>query len=206
MKTILIIGCGALSHELASLHQIEQWTHVRLRCLPASLHNRPEQIPEAVRMAIQLGRPDYDAIFVAYGDCGTGGRLDQVLLEEGVSRLPGAHCYAFYAGEDQFSAMAEAEPGTFYLTDFLVRHFQRLVMDELGIRQHPQLRDLYFGHYTRVLWLRQNDDVALRRQAEQAAVDLGLPLVEQVTGLGALGHSLIRFVDAQAPAVAVGGS
>jgi hypothetical protein len=201
MKTILIIGCGALSHELASLQQLQQWTHVRLRCLPASLHNRPEQIPEAVRMAIQLGRADYDAIFVAYGDCGTGGRLDQVLQEEGVDRLPGAHCYAFYAGEEQFNALAEAEPGTFYLTDFLVRHFQRLVLEELGIRQHPELRALYFGHYTRVMWLRQGDGVGLRQQAEQAAAALGLPLTEQATGLGQLAHSVIRFVDAQPRAV-----
>lgn len=205
MKTILVIGCGALSHELASLHQLKQWTHVRIRCLPASLHNRPEHIPEAVRMAIQLGRSEYDSIFVAYGDCGTGGRLDRVLAEAGVARLPGAHCYAFYAGEERFNALAEAEPGTFYLTDFLVRHFQRLVLEELGIRRHPELRELYFGHYTRVLWLRQGDGTALRHQAEQAAMALGLPLAEEATGLGALAQSVIRFVDAQ-PRIAVEGS
>lgn len=197
MKTLLVIGCGALSHELASLHQLQQWTHVRIRCLPASLHNRPEQIPEAVRMAIQLGRSEYDAIFVAYGDCGTGGRLDQVLVEEGVARLPGAHCYAFYAGVDQFNALAEAEPGTFYLTDFLVRHFARLVLEELGIRQHPELRSVYFGQYKRVVWLRQSNDIALRQQAEQAAASLGLPLCEYSTGLGELAQSVIRFVETQ---------
>lgn len=156
-------------------------------------------------MAIHLGRSDYDAIFVAYGDCGTGGRLDQVLAEEGVARLPGAHCYAFYSGVDRFTALADAEPGTFYLTDFLVRHFERLVMTELGIRKHPELRDMYFGHYTRVLWLRQADDIGLRRQAEQAASALSLPLAELATGLGAMAHSLIRFVDAQ-PRAAVGSS
>lgn len=196
MKPLLIIGCGALAAEMNALKQANDWTRVRVQCLPADLHNRPERIPEAVRAAIHQARGQYSGIFVAYGDCGTGGVLDRVLAEEQVERLPGAHCYAFYAGPKAFEALAAEEPGTFYLTDFLARHFERLVMRELGLRQHPELRELYFGHYRRLLWLTQSGDSSLEALARNAASELGLTFAQRYTGLGDLGTELLRFVDA----------
>jgi hypothetical protein len=145
--TVLLIACGALAHELVELQRRNQWTHVRIQCLPADLHNRPKEIPAAVRSAIARNRPAYKHIFVAYGDCGTGGALDRVLEDCGVERLPGAHCYDFYTGAETLAEMAAEEPGTFYLTDFLVRHFDRLVKRGLGLERHPHLMQSYFGNY-----------------------------------------------------------
>jgi hypothetical protein len=136
--TVLIIACGALAKEIVELQRLNGWSHVRIQCLPAELHNRPEKIPDAVRAAIVKYREQYEHLFVAYADCGTGGALDKVLDELGVERLPGAHCYEFYAGASQFAAMADSEPGTFYLTDFLTRHFDRLVKEGLGLDRHLQ--------------------------------------------------------------------
>ena len=127
---------------------------------------------------------------MAYGDCGTGGGIDRVLERLGVERLPGAHCYEIFATPTQFHAMAEEAPGTFYLTDFLVRHFERLVMEGLKIRVYPQLRDDYFGHYTRVVYLAQTEDPALLAAAEAAATSLSLPLEVRPTGLGDLSRHL----------------
>ncbi|TGG94019.1 DUF1638 domain-containing protein [Natronospirillum operosum] len=199
MKPLQVIACGALAHELTALQRANGWSGVQVQCLPAELHNRPERIPEAVRQAIRAARPQVRALFVAYGDCGTGGALDRVLAEEGVERLPGAHCYAFYAGPERFDALAAAEPGTFYLTDFLARHFERLVMRELGLRAHPELRDLYFGHYRRVLWLTQTGDSALATRARAAAEALGLEFAQLHTGLGALETRVLRFVSQPPP-------
>ena len=146
-----------------------------LTCLPASLHNRPERIPGAVAARIRRARADgYDRIFVAYADCGTGGLLDRVLEGEGVARLEGAHCYEVYAGRAAFAALADEEPGTFYLTDFLVRNFDRLVVRGLGLDRHPELLPMYFGNYRRLVYLAQADDAALTSRAEAAAATLGL--------------------------------
>ena len=120
----LLIACGALAREVLALIRLNGWSHMELACLPAHLHNRPQRIPAAVRAKIRKARPHYARILVLYGDCGTGGALDQVLAEEGVERIPGPHCYAFYSGIDDFLAQAEAEPACFYLTDYLVRHFR----------------------------------------------------------------------------------
>ena len=124
-KGLLIIACGALAHEITALRRANRWDDLTVRCLPAELHNRPERIPAAVRALIEECREGYRSIFVAYADCGTGGGLDAVLAEEGVERIPGAHCYEFFATGPVFAELAEAEPGTFYLTDFLLRHFER---------------------------------------------------------------------------------
>ncbi len=133
---MLIIACGALAHEITALRRANRWDDLHVRCLPAELHNRPEKIPGAVRVMIHESRGRYRTIFVAYADCGTGGMLDAVLREEGVERIPGAHCYEFFATGPVFAALAEAEPGTFYLTDFLLRHFERLVIRGLGAWSH----------------------------------------------------------------------
>jgi hypothetical protein len=194
----LVIACGALAREITALRAANGWDGLHLQCLPADLHNRPERIPEAVRDAIAAARGRYRRIFVAYGDCGTGGRLDAVLAAEGVQRLPGAHCYAFYAGEAAFEALAQAEPGTFYVTDFLARHFERLVIEGLGIDRHPELAPLYFGNYRRLVFLGQTADpaarAALRDRARQAAARLGLAFEEHHTGYGALQPHLARVL------------
>lgn len=199
----LVIACGALAREIAALRAANGWSRLDVRCLPAQLHNRPERIPEAVRAAIGDARAGYGSIFVAYADCGTGGRLDAVLADEGIERLPGAHCYEFYAGSAVFAALAQAEPGTFYLTDFLARHFERLVIQGLGIARHPELARIYFANYRRLVFLRQTTDAAagaaLRALALQAAARLGLAFEERATGYGALQTALARLASAPSP-------
>lgn len=183
----LLIACGALAREVLAVIAANRLDHLTLTCLPAHWHNRPERIAPGVRAKIRAGRrAGYGAILCLYGDCGTGGALDAVLAEEGVERLPGAHCYAFYAGLARFEALHEAEIGTFYLTDYLVRHFDRLIIKGLGLDRHPELRDAYFGHYTRVLFLAQAPDAGLRAKAEGCAAKLGLPLAMIETGYGLL--------------------
>jgi hypothetical protein len=168
-----------------------------LTCLPATLHNRPENIPAAVVARIRRARRDgYDRIFVAYADCGTGGLLDRVLEAEGVERLAGAHCYEVYAGREAFAALAEDEPGTFYLTDFLVRNFDRLVVRGLGLDRHPELLPVYFGNYTRLLYLAQTEDARLTAAAEAGARRLGLAFERRFTGLGELGPAVRTFGEA----------
>jgi hypothetical protein len=191
---LIVIACGALARELRAIIETNRLAGVRIACLPAKLHNRPQLIPDAVRRKIRALRPLRAPIFCAYGDCGTGGMLDAVLLEEGVERLPGAHCYAFYAGIETFDALHEDEPGTFYLTDFLVRHFRRLLVVGLGLDRHPELFDDYFRHYRRVVWLAQAPTPALRKQAEQAAAFLRLPLEVRETGFGLLESDILKRV------------
>lgn len=166
--------------------------NVRVECLPAVLHNRPEQIPAAVRSRVESATA-YDRVFVAYGDCGTGGRLDAVLDELGVERLPGAHCYQFFTGVEEFDALHEAEIGTLYLTDYLARHFDRLIWKGLGLDRHPELLTDYFGHYTRVLHIAQTDDAAREHEARAAAERLGLAYERRMVGLGALEPALLQI-------------
>ena len=192
--SLIVIACGALARELRAIIDTNGLDRVKVACLPAKLHNRPQLIPEAVRRKIRSLRPLGAPIFCAYGDCGTGGMLDAVLAEEGVERLPGAHCYAFYAGLDAFDAMHEDEPGTFYLTDFLVRHFQRLLVEGLGLDRHPELFDDYFRHYRRVIYLAQSPTPALIAQAEKAARFLRLPLEVRETGFGLLQSEVLKRV------------
>jgi hypothetical protein len=179
----LLIACGALARELVTVLRRNKWDHIRIQCLPAELHNRPEQIPGAVEDAIKQYRGTYEHIFVAYGDCGTGGLLDRVLEKYDVERIPGAHCYEFFAGTSVFESLAEAELGTFYLTDFLVRHFDKLVIEGLGLDRHPELRDLYFGNYRKVVFLAQSADEELSSLAREHAKFLGLEYAQQPTGL-----------------------
>ena len=189
-KPALVIACGALAREIADLKRSYGWRHLHLRCLDAKLHNRPGEIPGRVRDAIREARTDYAQVFVAYADCGTGGALDRVLAEEGVERLPGAHCYQFFAGRKRFAQLSAAAPGTFYLTDFLARHFDRLVIEPLGLDTHPELRDDYFGNYTRLAYLSQTPDAALLQAAKAAAERLALPFEHLHCGLGELESEL----------------
>ena len=188
---VLVIACGALAHEIVALRAINGWSHVDVSCLPAELHNRPNLIPQAVREKIRSNRGRYRSIFVAYADCGTGGLLDVVLKEEGVERIPGAHCYEFFAGHEAFAALADEEPGSFFLTDFLLRHFDRLVIRGLGLDRHPELLPQYFGNYRRLVYLAQLPPTS--EQLEQglaAARRLGLDFEHRVTGYGLLQTSL----------------
>lgn len=182
----LLIACGALAREARAVIAANRLDHLDLACLPASLHNRPERIPAAVRRRIGRARHDYARILVLYADCGTGGELDRVLQDEGVERIAGPHCYAFFAGEAAFAAMAEAEPGTFWLTDFLARQFETLVIRGLGIDRHPELLPLYFGNYRRLVYLSQTQDPALLAKARAAADRLGLAFEHRATGFGGL--------------------
>ncbi len=190
---VLVIACGALSREIIALKRASGWSGLEVTCLPPELHNHPEQIPAAVRCAIVAARPHFDRLFVAYADCGTGGALDRVLAEEGVERLPGAHCYELFATSGVFAALAEAEPGTFYLTDFLVRHFERLVAASLGIDRYPQLVSEYFRHYRRVVYLTQVAQPALERAARAIAARLGLAYEQRLTGYGDLATGLAQL-------------
>jgi hypothetical protein len=194
-RRTLVIACGALAREIVHL-QRGPLAHIDVTCLPANLHNRPERIPAEMRRKIRESRASYAEILCLYADCGTGGELDRVLGEEGVTRIEGAHCYEFFAGADNFAAMMEEEPGTFFLTDFLVRHFDRLVITGLGLDRFPQLRDDYFGNYRRLVYLAQFDDDELTGRAQAAAVRLGLAFERRLTGLGGLGTFLARLGEA----------
>jgi uncharacterized protein DUF1638 len=186
---VLVVGCGALARELVDLTR--GLPNVDITCLPATLHNRPGGIPAAVRDRIRSRRAGYDRVFVAYADCGTGGLLDRVIEEEGVDRLPGAHCYEFYAGRPDFARLTDEEPATFFLTDFLARNFDRLVWRGLGLDRHPELLADYFRNYRRLVYLSQRDDPQLVVVATRAAARLGLAFEHRVTGYGELATSIV---------------
>ncbi len=191
----LVIACGALAREINQLKKTNGWEHLELTCIDAALHFYPEKIAVQLRARIRENRDQYDDIYIAYAECGTRGEIDKIIAEEGIERLPGAHCYQFFAGEESFAQMSDDEPGTFYLTDFLVRHFDRLVMRSLGLDKHPELRDMYFGNYKRVVYLAQTTDEKLVQAAKRAAAALGLAFEHVHTGYGDLEQSLRRKFD-----------
>ena len=171
---VLVLACGAIAREVLAVIELNGWSHVDVRCLPAKLHSRPELIPAAVDAKLHELAPRYERVFVAYADCGTGGALDPVLERHGVERLPGAHCYGFLAGNDVWDAIHEEDPATFYLTDFLARHFDALVVRPLRLDTHPELKPIVFGNYRRLVYLAQTDDSDRDRRAEAAAAFLAL--------------------------------
>ena len=186
---LLVIACGALAREIVWLQKANGWEQFDLQCLDAELHNRPKLIPGKLRLKIEQNRKKYHHIFVAYADCGTGGQIDALLAEDamrGIERLPGAHCYSFYAGEERFSELAEQDLGTFYLTDFLVEHFDRLIIRGLGLDDHPELREQLFANYTKVVYLSQRQDSWLEQQAKKAAEFLALGFEVVPCGYGDL--------------------
>ena len=183
---VLVIACGALAREVQAVLTANRLDHITLTCLPATLHNRPERIPDAVRAAIRENRARYERIAVAYADCGTGGMLDRVCEEEGVARVAGPHCYAFFSGTEKFLAAGDADMQTFFLTDFLARQFDAFVIEPLGLDRHPELRDAYFGNYRRLVYLAQTNDAELDGRARRAAERLGLAYEKRMTGLGDL--------------------
>ena len=187
---VLVIACGALAREILTLIKLNDWHHITLTCLPAILHNTPGRITPAVRETIQRHRADYDRIFVAYADCGTGGGLTQLCNELGVTMIEGPHCYSFFEGNAAFAARAEDDFRTFYLTDFLARQFEAFVIVPLGLDRHPELRDAYFGHYEKLTYLAQTEDADLTEKAKAAASRLGLSFERKFTGYGDLDTAL----------------
>lgn len=189
----LIIACGALARELSEVISINNLEHIEVECLPASYHNYPEKIPAALEERILKHSTDYDQIFVGYADCGTGGKVDKVCEKFGLKRLSGSHCYEFFAGRDNFADIQEDNIGSFYLTDFLVKHFERLVVKALWIDTHPELLNEFFGNYTQVVYLAQTNDPELEKLAHEAAEKLGLELVIRRTGYGDLEPEIISL-------------
>ncbi|SLN46377.1 hypothetical protein AQS8620_01916 [Aquimixticola soesokkakensis] len=186
--SVLVIACGALAREILALIAVNGWSHVRLTCLPAILHNHPNKITQAVEDAVQTHARDGLEIFVAYADCGTGGDLAKACARMGVKMIAGPHCYAFFDGLTAFAARDEVT--SFYLTDFLARQFDAFVWQPLGLDRHPQLLDMYFGNYEKLVYLAQSEDAALTAQAQAAAARLGLAFERRFTGYGDLSRAL----------------
>ncbi|MGB2108150.1 MAG: DUF1638 domain-containing protein [Candidatus Puniceispirillum sp.] len=181
---VLMIACGALAREILDITRQLPAGSVELTCLPAAWHNHPEKIVPGLKRKVDAAKRTGRKIVVIYGDCGTGGAIDAYLASESILRIPGPHCYEMFMGKSDFDAEMEAELGTFFLTDYMVRHFERLVMKGMGLRQHPQLRDMYFGNYKRVLYIAQTRDPALLNKARDAAAMLALDFDYRYTGYG----------------------
>jgi hypothetical protein len=183
---LTLVACGALAREILAITDQFPVGTVELTCLPASWHNHPEKIVPGLARKVNSLRRKGRRIAVIYGDCGTGGALDDFLKREKIDRIPGPHCYEMFMGKPDFDAEMEDQLGTFFLTDYMVRHFERIVMQGMGLRKHPQLRDMYFGNYTRVLYIAQTDDPALEAKARHAADTLGLAYDYRFAGFGEL--------------------
>jgi len=182
----LLIACGALGREITTLIDIMGLENITISCLPAHFHNTPEKIPDGVEQKIIEAGDRYGRILVLYGECGTGGRLDAILEREGIARIPGDHCYEFFMGSADFKTLFEDEPGTFFLTDYLVKHFELLIIQGLGLDRFPQLLDDYFGNYTRLVYLAQSENPELDAAALKAAARLNLNFERRFTGYGGL--------------------
>ena len=198
-EPLLVIACGALAREIQQLKLLNGWQHIRIQCLDAELHNRPDLIAGKLREKLQQNRDashtNYRNIFIAYADCGTGGDIDRVMAEFSseecpIERLPGAHCYAFFAGIEAFDEMAEEALGTFYLTDFLAQHFERLIIKGMKLDKHPELKPMMFGNYTRLVYLSQIHNEKLHIAAQKAADYLGVDYEHKHTGYGLLESGL----------------
>ncbi|MEM7470990.1 MAG: DUF1638 domain-containing protein [Pseudomonadota bacterium] len=185
---ILLLACGALAREILAVKEANGLDHMVLSCLPAIYHNTPDKIVPAVREAVAQNRDDYAQIFVVYADCGTGGLLQAACAELGVEMIAGPHCYSFFEGNDAFEARDEIT--AFYLTDFLVRQFDAFVTRPLGLDRHPQLRDMYFEHYEKLVYQAQTRDPDLEAKAQRCAEALGLDYEYRFTGYGDLEGTL----------------
>lgn len=191
----IILACGALSHELVALKRQFGWENLAIQCLPAELHNRPEQIVPKLEPLIQKAQLQYDNVLIGYADCGTGGRIDSLARKYNLQRLPGAHCYEFFATTPLFERLSNENLGTFYLTDFLARHFERLMIRGYKLDKHPELKDMLFSNYTKMVYLTQIEHPERLKQAEAAAQWLGVPLEIHHTGYGDLGQSVSHFLQ-----------
>jgi len=188
---VLLLACGALAREIIAIQEANGWAHLDLKCLPAKLHNEPDKITGAVERAVVKFRSDYESIFVVYADCGTGGLLKQKCEELGVTMVEGPHCYSFFEGNEAFTKKSEEEISALYLTDFLTRQFDAFMWRPMGLDRHPELRDMYFGNYTKVVYQAQTEDSELTEAAKGIAERLGLSFERRFTGYG----DLTNFVE-----------
>jgi hypothetical protein len=197
---LLVVACGALAKEVVALRTQmgDAATNMTLQCLPAEYHNSPQKIAPAIDKILTEWRADFDQVLVGYGECGTGGALDKVLEKHAAERLPFAHCYEFFAGAELFQTITDEEIGSFFLTDYLVKNFDRLVMRGLGLDRRPELRDIYFANYKRVVYLAQTNDTALKAAAASAAQKLGLNYDYRFVGYGELKTAITTAVTANA--------
>ena len=180
-----VIGCGMIAREILAVCDELGLNHIDLKCLPAMWHHHPEKIAPGVEDAIAKARAEgFKKIFVAYADCGTGGHLDKVCEKHSVERIDGPHCFSFYMGNDVFAANEDELLTCFFMTDFLARHFETFLVKPLGLDRHPQLREMYFSNYTKVIYIAQTDDPRLTKNAQEAAEFLGLDFEKRLDGYG----------------------
>jgi len=191
-EKVRIIACGAIAREVVAVREANGLSHIDLQCLPAIWHAHPEKITPGVEKAIAEARAEgFTRIFVGYADCGTGGLLDRLCEREGVERIAGPHCYSFFVGNEAFAAKDD-DVTSFFLTDFLARQFRSFVIEPLGLDRYPQLKEMYFGNYTKLVYLSQVEDEALQQKAKEAADYLGLAYEYRFTGYGDLTGELLR--------------
>jgi hypothetical protein len=197
-EKVRVIACGMIAREVIDVCRVNGLDHISLTCLPADYHHFPQKIAPAADKAIRDARAEgYEQIFIGYADCGTGGMLDRVCEEHGVERIAGPHCFSFYLGNAEFDAAGDEFLTTFFITDFLARHYETFLLRPLGLDRHPELVEMYFGNYDRALYLAQTDDPALDARAREAAERLGLRYERRFTGYGDLAPAL---QTAEAPA------
>jgi len=190
-EKVHVIACGAIAREILAVSRQQGLGHIDLNCLPAIWHAYPQKIVPGLEKAVAEARKaGFEKIFFAYADCGTGGEIDRLCAREGIARIEGPHCYSFFAGNDAFAAKADEDLFSFFLTDFLARQFEAFVIEPLGLDRHPQLKDMYFGNYRKLVYLSQEEDEALQDKARAAAGYLGLEYEYRFTGYGDLTQAL----------------
>lgn len=186
-EPVRVIACGMIAREVLAIREQFGLNHLQLTCLPAEYHHYPDKIAPSVDQAIQKAKSEgVTNIFIGYADCGTGGLLDRVCEKHGVERIAGPHCFSFYAGNDLFAAQWDDDMTSFFMTDFLARHFDAFMVKPLGLDRHPELRDIYFGNYKKMVYMAQTDNPELSIKAEKAAEFLGLAYERRLTGYGDL--------------------
>ena len=191
-EKVQIIACGAIAREILAVCRQQGLAHVDLNCLPAIWHAYPQKIVPGLEQAVQEARQaGFTRIFFAYADCGTGGDIDRLCEREGIARIPGPHCYSFFDGNDAFAARGDDDIFSFFLTDFLARQFTAFVVEPLGLDRHPELKEMYFGHYRKLVYLSQEEDPVLQVKAQEAAEYLGLEYEYRFTGYGDLTTALL---------------
>ncbi|WP_209832994.1 DUF1638 domain-containing protein [Ruegeria sp. HKCCE3926] len=193
--SILLIACGALAREILDIKTRNGWDHMALTCLPAILHVHPERITQTVEDAVAKHQRNYDKIYIVYADCGTGGLLQAACEKLGVEMVKGPHCYSFFEGNQAFQDRGEDETTAFYLTDFLARQFDAFVWKPLGLDRHPELRDMYFGNYTKLVYQAQIDSPELTERARECADRMGLEFERRFTGYGDLENTLSDWAN-----------
>ena len=190
-EKVRVIACGMIAREVLAVNAQLGRDHIDLKCIDANFHHHPERIAPAVDRAIRKARADgFEHIFIGYADCGTGGELDRVCSAHGVERIAGPHCFSFYMGNEAFAEAGDDLMTTFFITDFLARHFEAFLIRPLGLDRYPELRETYFGHYERALYIAQTDDPELDARAHAAAARLGLRYERRLTGYGDLTKAL----------------